>query len=234
MRPTLTFLLPTTFVLACISCKGPTVEPVSSPAQQSEISVLVNSIPANVEVAFEGKRLGHTPVKLKVDSIDQLIDSFSTLNVTTSTVEQRITVVSEGEAEVNLVLDPNFSRMAKVLNLSKIIVFDYSERITFDVNSAELKPNFRPLLEKQAEMLKKNFSGVDVFICGHTDSTGSDNANRLLSLRRAESVHSKLLEMGVPKSAMKVQGFASNYPIADNTTKDGRARNRRIEIILGH
>jgi len=216
----------------CLSCSKPEVSaPASAPAPS--ISVLVNSIPANVEVAFAGERLGATPVSLKVDSFDKLIDSFSTLNTNASTVEQRISVISEEEVEVNLVLDPNFSKMAKALNLSKIIVFDYGERITFDVNSADLKPNFTPLLEKQAEMLKKNFSGVDAYICGHTDSDGRPDYNLSLSLRRAESVYNRLLGMGVPNSVMKVQGFGSKYPLSDNKTKEGKARNRRIEIILG-
>jgi len=209
-------------------------KPVADARPVSVISVTVNSVPSKVKVAFAGETIGHTPVQHTVGSFDELINSFSILDEKySSTVEERITVMSDHQVEVNLVLDSRFSNMAKALNLSKIIVFDYGEGITFDSNKSELKPDFRPLLEKQADMLKKYFAGVDVHICGHTDNLGSKTRNQELSLERAMSVYSQLLELGVPRDVMKPQGFSDGYPISDNRTPDGRARNRRIEVILG-
>jgi outer membrane protein OmpA-like peptidoglycan-associated protein len=216
----------------CPSCtKAEPSAPAS--AQGRAISAKVTAAPKTVEVTFDGKKIGQTPTSVKASSFDQLINSFSAADPSKSTVEQRISVISEDQVEVDLVFAAEMSKMAKALSLSKIIVFDYGERVTFDVNSSEIKPVFRPLLEKQAEMLKKYFSGVDVYVCGHTDATGSRDRNAELSLERAKSVHDQLLAMGIPKSSMRVQGFASDYPISDNKTSDGRARNRRIEIILG-
>jgi outer membrane protein OmpA-like peptidoglycan-associated protein len=67
---------------------------------------------------------------------------------------------------------------------------------------------------------------------GHTDNTGSVETNNELSLRRAISVRDYLISQGVAASSTDVAGLGSARPIADNTTADGRARNRRVEIVI--
>jgi outer membrane protein OmpA-like peptidoglycan-associated protein len=67
---------------------------------------------------------------------------------------------------------------------------------------------------------------------GHTDSTGSYETNRTLSLKRALTVRDYLIAQGVPASTIDVEGLGPDRPVADNATDDGRARNRRVEIIL--
>jgi outer membrane protein OmpA-like peptidoglycan-associated protein len=67
---------------------------------------------------------------------------------------------------------------------------------------------------------------------GHTDSTGSDETNNSLSLRRALSVRDYLISQGVAASSIDAQGFGSTQPIDDNGTSEGRARNRRVEIVI--
>ncbi len=67
---------------------------------------------------------------------------------------------------------------------------------------------------------------------GHTDSTGNDAANEALSLRRAEAVRAALIARGVPPARLIAAGFGAAAPVGDNTTEDGRARNRRIEIRI--
>jgi len=67
---------------------------------------------------------------------------------------------------------------------------------------------------------------------GHTDATGSEAANRELSLRRAIAVRDYLIGSGVPASATDVAGLGSSEPIAENSTNHGRARNRRVEIVV--
>jgi outer membrane protein OmpA-like peptidoglycan-associated protein len=216
----------------CASCSKPAPAPPGQPPPR-RISARVTAVPKTVEVTFDGKKIGQTPVSVKVASFDQLVNSFSSADPAATAVEQRITVLSEDEVEVDLVFAAGMSKMAKALNLSKIIVFDYGEGITFDFNKSELNPSFVPLLRKQAEMLKKYFRGVDVHICGHTDSKGTRKRNEELSLDRAKVVYDQLAAMGVPKASMHPQGFASDYPISSNGTPEGMAKNRRIEIILG-
>jgi outer membrane protein OmpA-like peptidoglycan-associated protein len=216
--------------ILCMSC---TKTETSAAQPKKAINAKVTAVPKTVEVTFDGKKIGQTPTSVKVADFDQLIHSFSAADPKHSTMEQRISVISDEQVEVDLVFAAEASKIAKALGLSKIIVFDYGERVTFDVNSSEIKPAFAPLLTKQAEMLKKYFRDVDIHICGHTDATGSKDRNLELSLERAKSVHDQLAGMGIPKKSMKVQGFASDYPIANNNTPEGRARNRRIEIVLG-
>jgi outer membrane protein OmpA-like peptidoglycan-associated protein len=71
-----------------------------------------------------------------------------------------------------------------------------------------------------------------VAISGHTDNTGSDAINQPLSERRAQSVSNFLIGKGVAKSRMTTVGNGSNQPVADNNTVDGRAKNRRVEIVI--
>ena len=67
---------------------------------------------------------------------------------------------------------------------------------------------------------------------GHTDNVGSAAMNQELSLRRAMTVRDYLIEQGVPASKIDVAGLGLSAPIGDNATTDGRARNRRVEIVV--
>jgi outer membrane protein OmpA-like peptidoglycan-associated protein len=122
--------------------------------------------------------------------------------------------------------------MAKALGLAKILVFEFGESITFDVDSYKLKPAFADMLDRQAEMLTVHFKDLDVYICGYTDSLGNGDYNLTLSLARAQAVADHLASKGMPRSRIKIQGFGSAFPIASNDTSEGRAQNRRTEVIL--
>ena len=104
--------------------------------------------------------------------------------------------------------------------------------VSFDVGRADIKANFRPILEKFAQGLAAN-PGATVRVIGHTDSTGSDALNKPLSLHRAESVKSYLGDRGALAGRITVDGRGEHEPIAENTTDAGRAKNRRVEIFMG-
>ncbi len=104
--------------------------------------------------------------------------------------------------------------------------------ISFDVNRAEIKPQFAPLLDQFAVSLQNN-PGTDIVIVGHTDSTGNDGINNPLSFNRAESTRQYLVARGVAPQRIQIDGRGSYEPIASNATQDGRARNRRVEIFVG-
>jgi outer membrane protein OmpA-like peptidoglycan-associated protein len=103
--------------------------------------------------------------------------------------------------------------------------------ISFDTNRADIKPNFRPILDTFAQGLAKN-PAARVTIVGHTDSTGSDAINNPLSVNRAASVRDYLETRGVAKGVVAIDGRGSREPVADNTTTEGRARNRRVEMFM--
>jgi outer membrane protein OmpA-like peptidoglycan-associated protein len=113
----------------------------------------------------------------------------------------------------------------------KAILVNLPDGVTFDVNSTVLQPSFRPTLEQIAQNLKEYPNSlVDVY--GHTDSTGSDQYNQTLSENRARTVANYLSMEGVSATRIRSQGFGKTLPVADNTTEEGRRRNRRVEIKI--
>lgn len=104
--------------------------------------------------------------------------------------------------------------------------------ISFDTGRADIKPNFRPVLDQFAQSLRDN-PGTVIRIVGHTDSTGSDAINNPLSVERAASTRNYLVDRGVAANRIAIDGRGSREPIADNNSDAGRARNRRVEIFVG-
>jgi outer membrane protein OmpA-like peptidoglycan-associated protein len=103
--------------------------------------------------------------------------------------------------------------------------------ISFDINSAVIKPNLRPILDQFAQGLSGQ-PNTEIRIVGHTDSTGSDAINNPLSVNRAASARNYLVSRGVSAQRIQIDGRGSYEPIADNYTEAGRAKNRRIEMFL--
>jgi OOP family OmpA-OmpF porin len=102
----------------------------------------------------------------------------------------------------------------------------------FDFDKATLTPEARRLLDDVAVKLKAN-PGAKVGIEGHTDAMGSEPYNERLSLARANAVREYLISAGVPGSQIAdVRGYGESKPIASNDTEEGRAENRRVEIIV--
>lgn len=101
-------------------------------------------------------------------------------------------------------------------------------RIEFASNSADIDTSSAQLVTSIANAAKACPGRLRIE--GHTDSTGGDAKNQQLSQARAESVRAALAEKGVAASRLVARGFGSAKPIADNSTREGRARNRRIEI----
>lgn len=108
---------------------------------------------------------------------------------------------------------------------------DIPSDISFDTNRADIKPNFRPILDKFATTLNNN-PGTVVTIVGHTDSTGSDAINDPLSLKRATSTRDYLVNRGPAANRFTVAGRGSREPVASNDTPESRAQNRRVEIFV--
>jgi outer membrane protein OmpA-like peptidoglycan-associated protein len=104
--------------------------------------------------------------------------------------------------------------------------------ISFDSGRADIKPNFRQILDDFARGLQGN-PNARVTIIGHTDNVGSDAVNDPLSYNRAASVRNYLSTRGVPAGSISIDGRGEREPIASNATADGRARNRRVEIFVG-
>ncbi|MBB5517343.1 OmpA family protein [Amphiplicatus metriothermophilus] len=111
------------------------------------------------------------------------------------------------------------------------IILNMPSDITFDVNQSDIQPGFYETLNSVAIVLKE-FDKTTVSVYGHADSTGSEEYNLQLSQRRALSVANYLAAQGVAPARLNAVGYGESRPIADNATPQGRALNRRVEIVI--
>ena len=103
--------------------------------------------------------------------------------------------------------------------------------VQFATGAVTLNPGAREALARFAGIVGV-YPSLSFKVEGHTDTTGSDETNRKLSLQRAMTVRDYLIGQGVDAASIKVEGLGPLRPVADNATSEGRARNRRVEIIL--
>lgn len=120
---------------------------------------------------------------------------------------------------------------ATVTNTGEELFVNLPSEITFDVDRAEIKPEFRPSLVKIANTLNQYEASV-VDVIGHTDSTGSEAYNQDLSERRADKVAGLFVRRGVIPERIEAFGRGETAPVATNETAAGRAQNRRVEIVI--
>jgi outer membrane protein OmpA-like peptidoglycan-associated protein len=111
------------------------------------------------------------------------------------------------------------------------ITLNMPSNITFGTNEATIQPGFADVLGSVALVLKE-YPKTIIEAAGHTDSTGSDQYNQLLSERRAEAVAGALRREGVDDRRIVARGYGEQYPIASNATPVGREQNRRVELTL--
>lgn len=111
------------------------------------------------------------------------------------------------------------------------ILLNMPGNITFQTDSSDLKSQFFGVLDSVALVAQK-YDKTVVEVAGHTDSTGSAQYNQSLSERRAATVANYLLNRGITQQRILAFGRGLTQPIADNSTAEGRALNRRVEIRL--
>lgn len=105
--------------------------------------------------------------------------------------------------------------------------------VLFATNKSDLRASGMTNVSKLAQFLQEN-PDRKVIIEGYTDSTGSDSYNQSLSERRASSVRTALVKMGVDPARIVTQGYGKEFPVADNTSVSGRAMNRRVEVTISN
>ena len=100
----------------------------------------------------------------------------------------------------------------------------------FDFNKATLKPAGKERIDSEIIPPMKEHSELRALVEGHTDSIGSEAYNLRLSERRANAVADYMESQGISSSRITTKGWGKSKPVADNRTKEGRAKNRRVEI----
>ena len=108
---------------------------------------------------------------------------------------------------------------------------DIPSDISFATGRSDISPNFAPILNRFANTLNQH-TATTVTIVGHTDSTGNDSINHPLSQDRANSARDHLVARGVARQRIQTEGRGASEPVASNATEAGRARNRRVEILV--
>ena len=118
-----------------------------------------------------------------------------------------------------------------VTRVGDSLVLNMPGNVTFETNSADIKPSFYDVLNSVGLVLKE-YPKTIIEIMGHTDDTGSDAYNQGLSERRAEAVGQYLVAQQIDRRRILTQGFGERFPIAGNDTPEGRQSNRRVELRL--
>lgn len=120
---------------------------------------------------------------------------------------------------------------AKVERVGEGIVVDFNEKILFGYDKSDLTNSAETNLDKLINVLKE-YPETNIEVQGHTDNKGSDNYNHRLSERRATAVAAFLKNHGISSSRLTTKGYGENAPVADNSTNEGRAQNRRVTFLI--
>lgn len=102
--------------------------------------------------------------------------------------------------------------------------------INFDTGKSTIKPESKPIIAQIVEMLKEN-PDLKISVEGHTDNVGNQKSNKTLSEDRAKSVVSTIVAEGIDVKRLSSLGHGQDKPIADNKAEEGRAKNRRVELV---
>ena len=148
--------------------------------------------------------------------------------LTTSNLRDNAMRTTAVEVDGTEIEQLEIAKEEKDANNNNVIVLD-TNQLKFDFNSATIKEEYTPILEKLKNYIEAKNEKIS--ITGYTDSKGTKEYNKELSLRRAESLEEKLIELGLsPEKIIETKGNGDNNPIASNDTEEGRAANRRIEV----
>jgi outer membrane protein OmpA-like peptidoglycan-associated protein len=102
--------------------------------------------------------------------------------------------------------------------------------INFDTGKSVIRDESRPIIEQIVQMMKSN-PDLKIGVEGHTDNVGTPASNKTLSEARAKSVVSAIVGQGISPDRLSPAGYGQDKPIADNNTEEGRAKNRRVELV---
>jgi outer membrane protein OmpA-like peptidoglycan-associated protein len=164
-----------------------------------------------------------TEVEANQKRIKEHDDQLATIGSLISKQDGQIKAVDGKIDEVKTLIKGNLVMTATLKNSDAKFKFD----------SAELSPEAKSILDGFVQKLITENKGVYIEIQGHTDNTGTDEVNMALGQKRAEAVMMYLYKQHrIPLHRMSVVSLGSSVPVADNSSRDGRSQNRRVEILV--
>jgi outer membrane protein OmpA-like peptidoglycan-associated protein len=172
--------------------------------------------------ALTGRALENTQADLK--------KTREQLDAERNKVTQERAARLEAEKRARLALD-DLAKIAAIKEEQRGMVITLSGAVLFTSGKADLLEAAQIKLNEVANALKSQ-SGHDIVVEGHTDSQGSPSSNSELSKKRADAVRDYLVSRGIESSRIRGEGLGQGRPIADNSNPEGRANNRRVEIVV--
>ncbi len=140
-------------------------------------------------------------------------------------------LLNKQKEEAEKKLDALRSKTISVYKDARGTILSMSD-LLFEFGKAELKPELKENLAEIAGILKNLLTDATVIVEGHTDNVGKADANKKLSEQRASEVVKYLTTRGVDKKRLKSVGYGATKPVADNGTDEGKAKNRRVELVI--
>jgi len=228
---------------AALTLKSPVVEeepaiismpekiPVETIINTTRLSLRVknergNALLADIQVLDESGQVVRQQ-KNESEFVFDLVPGKYRFNVSASGYKTKRAEILIGKEEISrqISLAPSFVKVTD----TKIEV---NQVIFFDLGKATIKSRSKPILDEIVDTLRENPQIKHVRIEGHSDTTGSKNFNIWLSSERAQSVVDYLIQNGVSAKRLSSRGYGPELPIASNATKEGRAKNRRVEFVI--
>ncbi|HEY6930814.1 MAG TPA: OmpA family protein [Thermoanaerobaculia bacterium] len=192
-------------------------------AQKSDLEAEMAALKAEKDAADKAKAdMSATAANLDAQKKDLETQMAALAAENQKTAAERDELAQRLTGALSTVADTQNTARGVVVNLSDIL---------FDTNKATLKPETKLTLAKLTGVLSV-FPKLNLRVEGYTDSTGTDEINNKLSRERALSVVEFLQAEGIAGSRITSEGYGSKYPVASNDTKEGKAKNRRVEIVL--
>lgn len=186
----------------------------------SELQVLKNHDNAAQKLGgtVQYEDLGNTYIKISKDGVE----TWAHVRTFNQGEAYDLTIIEKKK----MVQDVTAGTMLDELNKKGFVTL----YINFDVDKATIKPDSAPTINQITKLLKDN-PALKVSIEGHTDNTGALEHNKTLSQQRAQAVMAELKKSGIDITRLAAVGWGQQKPIADNGTEQGRAKNRRVEIV---
>jgi outer membrane protein OmpA-like peptidoglycan-associated protein len=170
---------------------------------------------------YENKDPGARMVTLRLQKSGQ--DIWVSVEASGDSAEgYQLTIVERGEIAQEITASSIFDALSKQ---GRIALY-----INFDTGKATIKAESQPVVKQVVDMMKAH-PEVKVAVEGHTDNVGAPAANKALSEQRAKAVVAAIAALGVSADRLSAAGFGQEKPLASNAAEDGRAKNRRVELV---
>lgn len=184
------------------------------------------------DLADQDNKLGAAAEKLKAQE-DELAKKKAELEARQKELEAEKVARVEAEKKLAAAMK-SLEEIAKIKEEQRGLVITLDGAVLFASGKSTLLPIAESKLAKVAEVLQQQSDDKKIVVEGHTDSVGDDAKNLKLSQERADSVRTFLVSKGVKSDRISAVGKGEGVPIADNKSPEGRANNRRVEIVVNN